>query len=44
LAFSSDETSNGKIHVVRIDLGTDAADADHYIADEERLRVAMGRQ
>ena len=35
---------NGKIHWVQIDLGKDAADADHYISAEERLRVAMARQ
>jgi len=35
---------NGKIHWVQIDLGDDAKDADHYIAPEERLRVAMARQ
>jgi hypothetical protein len=35
---------NGKIHWVRIDLGEDAKDADHYIDADERLRVAMARQ
>jgi arylsulfatase len=34
----------GKIHWVRIDLGEDAKDADHYIDPDERLRVAMARQ
>jgi hypothetical protein len=34
----------GKIHWVRIDLGEDAKDADHYIDADERLRVAMARQ
>ena len=34
----------GKINWVQIDLGKDAADADHYISPEERLRVAMARQ
>jgi hypothetical protein len=29
---------------VQIDLGEDAADADHMITAEERLRVAMARQ
>jgi arylsulfatase len=32
----------GKIHWVQIDLGKD--DHDHYIDDDERLRVAMARQ
>jgi hypothetical protein len=35
---------NGKIHWVQIDLCKDAADADHYIDKEERLRVIMARQ
>jgi arylsulfatase A-like enzyme len=35
---------NGKINWVKIDLGKDAEDADHYITHEERMRVAMGRQ
>jgi arylsulfatase A-like enzyme len=35
---------NGTIDWVEIDLGDDAADADHYITDEERLRVAMSIQ
>jgi len=35
---------NGKINWVQIDLGKDAADADHYISHEERIRVAMARQ
>ncbi|MGC1816258.1 MAG: arylsulfatase [Casimicrobiaceae bacterium] len=35
---------NGKINWVQIDLGKDAADADHYIDDEERIRVIMARQ
>jgi arylsulfatase len=29
---------------VRIDLGEDAADADHYLDREERFRIAMARQ
>ena len=32
----------GEIDWVQIDLGTD--DHDHYIDDDERLRVAMARQ
>jgi len=35
---------NGKINWVQIDLGKDAADADHYVDDEERIRVIMARQ
>ena len=35
---------NGKIAWVRIDLGEDAKDADHYIEPDERFRVAMARQ
>ena len=34
----------GRIDWVRIDLGEDAADADHYITPEERLRFSMARQ
>ena len=35
---------NGAVNWVQIDLGEDAADADHYISAEERFRVAMARQ
>jgi arylsulfatase len=35
---------SGRIEWVRIDLGEDARDADHYIDPEERFRVAMARQ
>ena len=35
---------NGKINWVKIDLGKDAEDADHYITHEERMRVVMARQ
>ncbi len=35
---------SGKIHWVRIDLGEDAEDADHYIDPDERFRIAMARQ
>jgi len=40
------ETSifTGAVHWVQIDLGADAADADHLISPEERLRVIMARQ
>jgi arylsulfatase len=34
----------GTIDWVQIDLGEDAEDADHFISDEERLRVAMSIQ
>jgi arylsulfatase A-like enzyme len=34
----------GKINWVRIDLGDDAKDADHYLDPDERFRVAMARQ
>jgi arylsulfatase A-like enzyme len=35
---------NGKINWVKIDLDKDAQDADHFIDDEERVRVMMARQ
>ena len=35
---------NGKINWVQIDLDKDAADADHFIDEEERIRVIMARQ
>ena len=35
---------NGRVRWVEIDLGDDAADADHLVTPEERLRVAMARQ
>ena len=40
------ETSvfTGTVRWVQIDLDEDAADADHLITPEERLRVAMARQ
>jgi arylsulfatase len=40
------ETSGftGEVNWVQIDLGEDAADADHLITPEQRLRVAMARQ
>jgi len=42
----SGETSifSGTVNWVQIDLGADAADADHLFSPEERLRVAMARQ
>jgi len=39
-----DNAFNGRVLWVQIDLGEDAADADHLITPEERLRVAMARQ
>ena len=39
-----DNHFNGRIEWVQVDLGDDAEDADHYITDEERLRVAMSIQ
>ena len=35
---------NGKLKWVKIDLGDDAKDADHYIDPEEQMRVLMARQ
>ena len=35
---------SGRVNWVEIDLGDDAADTDHLITAEERLRVAMARQ
>jgi arylsulfatase A-like enzyme len=35
---------NGKINWVQIDLGKDAADADHFVDEHERMRVIMARQ
>jgi hypothetical protein len=35
---------NGKINWVQIDLGKDAVDADHFIDEEERIRVILARQ
>jgi hypothetical protein len=34
----------GEVTWVQIDLGDDAADADHFLTAEERLKVAMARQ
>jgi arylsulfatase A-like enzyme len=39
-----DNSFNGRVEWVQIDLGEDAEDADHLISPEERLRVAMARQ
>ena len=33
-----------QINWIRIDLGDDAKDADHYIEPDERFRIAMARQ
>jgi arylsulfatase len=35
---------NGRIDWVEISIGDDAADSDHLISPEERLKVAMARQ
>jgi sulfatase-like protein len=37
-------TFTGEVNWVEIDIGKAAADADHHIDPEERLRVAMARQ
>jgi arylsulfatase len=34
----------GRVKWVQIDIAGAAADADHFISPEERLRVAMARQ
>jgi arylsulfatase len=39
-----DNAFSGMVNWVQIDLGADAADADHLITAEERVRVAMARQ
>ena len=39
-----DSAFNGRVAWVQIDLGEDAADADHLVTPEERYRVAMARQ
>jgi arylsulfatase len=40
----NETTFSGRVRWVQIDLGDDAADADHLISPEERLRIAMARQ
>jgi arylsulfatase len=35
---------NGEVNWVEIDAGQDAVDEDHYLAAEERFRIAMARQ
>jgi len=43
--LSPDEVAfTGRVRWIQIDLGEDAADADHLISPEERFRVAMARQ
>lgn len=37
-------TFNGSVNWARIDIADAAANSDHYITAEDRLRVAMGRQ
>jgi arylsulfatase len=39
-----DSNFTGRIDWVQIDLGDDAEDADHFISEEERLRIAMSVQ
>jgi arylsulfatase len=34
----------GDVAWVQIDLGDDAADADHFVTGEERLKIAMAKQ
>jgi arylsulfatase len=41
---ASSSRFNGKITWVQIDLGKDSEDADHYIDENERIRVIMARQ
>jgi arylsulfatase len=41
---SRDSAFTGRVRWVQIDLGDDAANADHLISPEERFRVAMARQ
>ncbi|MEX0782171.1 MAG: hypothetical protein WD557_05935 [Dehalococcoidia bacterium] len=43
-AASPRQPFSGRIRWVQIDLGGDAQDADHLIASEERLKLAMARQ
>ena len=35
---------NGKINWVQIDVDKDAEDVDHFVSDEERVRVIIARQ
>jgi hypothetical protein len=35
---------SGEVNRVQVDLGVDAADADHFLAADERLKIAMARQ
>ena len=39
-----DNAFSGEVRWVQIDVGDDAADADHLISADERLRIAMARQ
>jgi arylsulfatase len=39
-----DNAFTGTVAWVQIDVGEDAADADHYLTAEERVKVAMARQ
>ena len=42
--YPSRRKFTGEVNWVQIDVDKDAEDADHFISDEERLRVIMGRQ
>jgi arylsulfatase A-like enzyme len=39
-----DNAFSGDVSWVQIDIGDDAADADHYVTADERLKIAMARQ
>jgi arylsulfatase len=34
----------GEIKWIQVDIGEDAADADHMVTAEERIRIAMAKQ
>jgi arylsulfatase A-like enzyme len=39
-----DNAFTGEVNWVQIDIGEDAEDADHFVAADERVKVAMARQ
>jgi arylsulfatase A-like enzyme len=41
---ANDAGFSGRVRWVQLDIGEDAADADHLISPEERYRIAMARQ
>jgi arylsulfatase len=41
---TGENSFNGRIHWVQIDIDENAEDLDHLITPEERLRIAMARQ